>query len=75
MQWYVVDLSTGTIREDAQAIVDIIRTQPDEPRRCVTERQTLSRSARRSRNTSRTPTSGEFKRQSASVQRSSHGWN
>jgi hypothetical protein len=42
VQWYVADLADASIREDAQGIVEIIRTRPDEERRCVENKPTLS---------------------------------
>jgi hypothetical protein len=41
-RWYLYDLATAKIADDAPAIIDLIRSQPDTPRHCVIEKQTLS---------------------------------
>jgi superfamily II DNA or RNA helicase len=40
--WYLYDLATGQILEDAAKIVELIRCQPDTPRHCTTAKETLS---------------------------------
>ncbi|HEY3318969.1 MAG TPA: helicase-related protein [Planctomycetota bacterium] len=42
IQWYLFDLATGKILEEATEIHDFIRCAPDTPRRCVAEHKTLS---------------------------------
>lgn len=41
-QWYLYDLATEKITEEATEIVDVIRSAPDTERRCKIERKTLS---------------------------------
>ncbi|MBN1886480.1 MAG: DEAD/DEAH box helicase family protein [Thermoflexales bacterium] len=40
-QWYLYDLATEKIQDDAEWIETVIRSQPDTPRRCVVEAETL----------------------------------
>jgi len=42
VQWYLYDLATEKIAEDAIAIWDFIRCGPDTPRHCAVEKETLS---------------------------------
>ncbi|MEW6034365.1 MAG: hypothetical protein AB1603_05890 [Chloroflexota bacterium] len=41
-RWYLYDLATGEISEDMADIIDLVRSQPDTPRRCTIERETLT---------------------------------
>lgn len=41
VQWYLLDLATGNIQEDAPAIVDFIRATPDTKRHCTTSQNVL----------------------------------
>ncbi len=41
-KWYLFDLASGSIGEEPADIVDIIRSSPETPRRCLIERKTLS---------------------------------
>ena len=42
VQWYLYDLKSDTILEDAFEIADIIRSASDTPRNCTIEKKTLS---------------------------------
>jgi len=42
VQWYLYDLTTEKILEEATEIADFIRCTPETPRHCVIERSTLS---------------------------------
>ena len=42
VRWYLYDLETERILEGAPAMIDLIRSQPDTPRHCAIDRQTLS---------------------------------
>ena len=42
VQWYLYDLSSGAILEDAAKAVDLIRSTPETPRATVAEQKTLS---------------------------------
>ena len=41
VEWYLVDLSSGTVMEGAEAIHDYVRCEPTTPRRCVIEEEAL----------------------------------
>ena len=41
-QWYLYDLASEKILEEATEIIELIRSTPETPRRCVIERPTLS---------------------------------
>ena len=41
-RWFLYDLANGDILEEPAEIVDLIRSQPDTPRRCAIEREALS---------------------------------
>ena len=41
-KWYLFDLATERIADDPGDIVDLIRSEPDTPRRCAIEQATLS---------------------------------
>ena len=40
-RWYLYDRERDNVTEDPGEIVDLIRSQPDTPRRCTTEQKTL----------------------------------
>jgi hypothetical protein len=40
-RWYLYDAGRGVILEDPSEIVAAIRSKPETPRRCTTEKQTL----------------------------------
>jgi superfamily II DNA or RNA helicase len=40
--WYLYDIQTESIIEDATKIIDIVRSKPDTPRKCVMEHKTLA---------------------------------
>jgi hypothetical protein len=40
--WYLYDLATGQVVEDAAKIVEVIRCRPDTPRHCAVAKETLS---------------------------------
>jgi superfamily II DNA or RNA helicase len=40
--WYLYDLATGQVLEDPAKIVEVIRCQPDTPRHCAVEKETLA---------------------------------
>ncbi|MBI3461758.1 MAG: SWF/SNF helicase family protein [Planctomycetes bacterium] len=40
--WYLYDIASGSILEDATEIVRLIRSQPDTPRQCKVEQPTLA---------------------------------
>src|SRR5262249_2096867 len=42
IQWYLFDLESEKILEDATAIADFVRSKPETPRRCSIPRATLS---------------------------------
>ena len=41
-KWYLYDLATEQIAEEPSEIVELIRSDPDTPRHCVVEKETLS---------------------------------
>jgi hypothetical protein len=41
VQWYLLDLGDGSIREEAPQIADVVRSTPDTPRRCEIAPATL----------------------------------
>jgi len=41
VQWYLMDLGNGAIREEAPQIADVVRSTPDTPRRCEIAPATL----------------------------------
>jgi SNF2 family DNA or RNA helicase len=41
-QWYLYDLATGKILTEPTEIISLIRSQPDTPRKCAIEQQTLT---------------------------------
>ena len=41
-RWYLFDLASEKITDEPSEIIDLIRSQPDTPRRCIIERKTLS---------------------------------
>lgn len=40
-RWYLYDLATEKVEEEPAAIIDLIRSQPETPRYCSMERETL----------------------------------
>lgn len=42
VQWYLYDLATGKILEEATAMWDLIRCEPETPRNCLIEKETLT---------------------------------
>ena len=42
MQWYLYDLVNKKILEDATGMWDLIRCDPETPRHCTLEKETLS---------------------------------
>jgi superfamily II DNA or RNA helicase len=41
-KWYLFDLASEKITDEPSEIIDLIRSQPETPRRCIIERKTLS---------------------------------